>query len=163
MSRYSRQQDFEDLQTAGTKLTGEHLDSEFDAVLEAVNNVDGTQLSEGSVSTSHIEDGAATEDKIADGSITNQKLAAASITSNKAVVYESADTSIANGTTQAFTHGLVDEDGAARAPKIVLAYVKDSVTGRYGPSEQITYDVSTTVVNVKNATGGSKTVKVTAF
>lgn len=163
MSRYERQQDFGDLETAGTKLTGEHLDSEFDAILESVNHVSGDQIEDGVVSTSHLEDGAATADKIADGAISNEKIAASAITSDKAVVYESTDTSIPNGGTQAFTHGLVDENGASRTPKVILAYVKDGGTGRYGPDEQITYDVSSTVVNVHNATGGSKTVKVIAF
>lgn len=163
MSRYERQTDFGALQDAGTKLTADHLEAEFDAILESVNAVSADQLSDGEVGTAALEDASVTEAKIADSSVTYAKHAANSVASDKAMIYESADTVIANGATNAFSHGIVDSTGAARAPKVVMALRKDTITGYYYPDEQIGFVISSTAVTVYNGTGSSQTVKVVAF
>lgn len=163
MARYERQTDFAALQDAGTALAQEHLEAEFDAIVEAVNAISADQLTDGAVATATIEDQAVTAEKIEDGAITYVKMAASSIASDKALVYESADTVIANGATNAFAHGLVDDAGAARTPKMILVLRKDTVTSYYYHDEQIGYVVSATHVTVLNGSGSSQTVKVVAF
>lgn len=148
------------------------LNQNFDDLVTGINTIDSAQLAAGAVVEAKIGSGAVTAAKIGSGAVTAAKLAEdaveykkvkdGDIGSDKMDIYESAVTTLSgSGTTDSFTHGLVDEDGTARAPKIVIVY-EDNGTDFEIAGGQIHFTWNTTTIDVEDTTGTAD-VKVVAF
>lgn len=67
----------------GQPSDGQKVQLEFDNVYEGINNIDATQIQDGSMTTAKLANGAVTDAKIATGAVTNAKLGTEAVTDAK--------------------------------------------------------------------------------
>lgn len=178
---------------SGEVLTAANLNSEFNAVQTAVNNVEAAQIAANAVGTSKIADDAVTSAKIADSTIVSANIADDAIITSKiaddaittpliaddaittALIadntiraqnvqrYDSGDFTIGTGATATKAHGLTDQAGAARAPFMLSIIRLVSGQYRYNDGNSYKFTYDATNVVVENTSGSSLTVRITAF